>query len=163
MRCKAPRNNDCGFFIWEEDEPAQRSILGIEDQPASQNPSDTQHRNSSPKAPQTPHTPHTPHTLHTPPSSRIRSAPTTRLYRRDSSPTPNRKDDTRLAGSSQLTKDVLDLLQLNNISLKSSIREQLRHLIDSEVRIHETELKNFQESVSNLGDLLDKTEMPSDK
>ena len=154
MRCKAPRNNDCGFFIWEVDEHTQRSILCIEDQPASQNPGDTQYRNSSPKAPQTPHTP---------PSSRIRSAPTTRLYRRDSSPTPNRKDDTRLAGSSQLTKDVLDLLQSNNISLKSSVREQLRHLIDSEVRIHETELKSFQESVSNLGDLLDKTEMPSDK
>lgn len=157
MRCKASRINDCGFFIWEEDEPTQRSILGIEYQPTSSNPRDTQYRNSSPKAPQTPHTPHTP------PSSRIRSTPTTRLYRRDSSPTPNRKDDTRLAGSSQLTKDVLNLLQSNNISLKSSIREQLRHLIDSEVRIHETELKNFQESVSNLGDLLDKTEMLSDK
>lgn len=157
MRCKAPRNNDCGFFIWEEDEPRQRSILGNEDQPASHNPGDAQYRSSSPNTPQTPHTPHTP------PSSRIRSAPTTRLYRRDSSPTPNRKNNSWLAGSSQLTKDVLDLLQSNNISLKSSVREQLRHLIDSEVRIHETELKSFQESVSNLGDLLDKTEMPSDK
>lgn len=83
-----------------------------------------------------------------------------RRDRRDSSsPTPNRKDDASLAGNSQLTKDVLNLLQSSDVWLKVSTREKLRRLINSEVRKHETELQSYQESVSTLGDQLDKLEI----
>ena len=61
--------------------------------------------------------------------------------------------------SSQLTKDVFNILQANNLSLKSSTREQLRRLIDSEIRTYEARLKTLQGSVSGLEDQLDQLEV----
>lgn len=58
---------------------------------------------------------------------------------------------------------MLNLLQSDNVLLKSSTREQLRRLINSEVRIYETKLEEFQESVSVLGDQLDKLEIEGDE
>lgn len=78
---------------------------------------------------------------------------------RDLSPTPNPKREAFLTGSSQLTKDVFNVLQSNNVLLKSSTPEQLRCLIDFEIRIYETKLENLQDSISALGDQLDQLEV----
>lgn len=70
LRCTNSGNNDCGFFIWEEEEPTQRDTCWAEDP-----------------------------------------------------------------------------------------REQLRRLVDSEVRIYETKLESLRDSVSVLGDQLDQLEV----
>jgi len=109
--------------------------------------------------PQTPHTPSSPRTRSNLASTgRSFDGPTGHNGRDLSSPTPNRKDDTLPAGNSPLTH-----LQSDNVLLKSSTREQLRRLINSEVRIYETKLEEFQESVSVLGDQLDRLEIEGDE
>lgn len=153
LRCpNSLTEDDCGFFIWEDEERARRNTSSDEDRRSR--------TLSIPPTPQTPHTSSSYRNQLTPPSTSHGPGSGMRRDRRDSSsPTPNRKDDASLAGNSQLTKDVLNLLQSSDVWLKVSTREKLRRLINSEVRKHETELQSYQESVSTLGDQLDKLEI----
>ena len=107
----------------------------------------------------TPHTPSSSRNKPTPSSSGHSFGGASGRFDRDSSPTPNPKRETFLSGSSQLTKDVFNILQSNNVLLRSSTREQLRCLIDSEIRTYETKLENVQGSVSVLGGQLDQLEV----
>ena len=45
-----------------------------------------------------------------------------------------------------MTKDVFNVLRSNNVLPKLSPREQLRYLIDSEIRIYETKVEGLQGS-----------------
>ena len=78
---------------------------------------------------------------------------------RDVSPTPNRRVEALLVGSSQLTQNVFKLLQSNSLLLKSSAQIELRNLIDSEIRILEAKVKGLESSFSALGDQLDQLEI----
>ena len=152
LRCANSGTSDCGFFLWEEDEPSQRDGPWAEDHSNPQFP-------SSPSSSQTPHTPSSSRNRPTPASTTHGSGRAFERPERDSSPTPNPKREAFLSGSSQLTKDVFNVLQSNNVLLRSSAREQLRRLIDSEIRIHETKVESLQDSNSALGDQLDQLEV----
>ena len=152
LRCAKSGNIACGFFLWEEDEPTQRDI------PLAENHSNPQY-SSSPLGSPTPQTPSSSRNKPTPASTTHSSIRASRRPERDSSPTPNPKREAFLTGSPQLTKDVFEILESNNVLLKSSTREQLRCLIDSEIRIYETKVENLQDSNSALGDQLDQLEI----
>ena len=152
VRCAKSGTSGCKFFLWEEDEPAQRDTPLAEDHWNPQLP-------SSPLGSPTPHTPSSSRNKPTPVSTSHSSGRASGRPERDSSPTPNSKREASLTRSSQLTKDVFHVLQSNNVFLKSSARENLRHLIDSEIRIYETKVENLQDSISALGYQLDQLEV----
>lgn len=152
LRCAKSGKTACKFFLWEEDEPTERDIPPAEDHSNRQ-------FSSSPLGSPTVQTPSSSRNRPTPASTTHSSIRAFRSSERDSSPTPSPKCEAYLTGSPQLTKDVFKILESNNIILKRSTREQLRCVIDSEIRIHETKVENLQESNSALGDQLDQLEI----
>lgn len=152
LRCARSGSAACGFFLWEEDEPTQRNIPLAEDRSIPQ-------FSSSPLGPPTPQTPSNSRNKPTPVSATHSSIRASERLERDSTPTPNPKREAFLTGSPQLTKDVFNILESNQIFLKLSTREQLRCLIDSEIRIYEIKVDHLQDSNSALGDQLDQLEI----
>lgn len=79
----------------------------------------------------------------------------------DTSPTPKRYQDARVIsgdGEAGFAEDVLALLLAENIQIKPSFEVRLRHVINMRVRVHETKLQMYEETVVELSKKLAEAE-----
>jgi hypothetical protein len=84
----------------------------------------------------------------------------TRAPALDVSPTPHRFSSLSLKSSkdADLTTTILELLRSNNVKLSTSAEVHLRHTINLKVGVYETELQQFEETVSELHAKIDELE-----
>ncbi|KAJ5110119.1 GRF zinc finger domain-containing protein [Penicillium argentinense] len=130
LRC--PNTDDCGFFLWEKDEPTARVS------------------NSSPRTPQQ-NRRRNPGLL-TPLSGKNAQGGRQTLNFESSltSPTPKRHFDQAEVLDEPLLTEILELLASANIEIKASTELQLRHLVNMKVATYETKLRTCETTINDL-------------
>ena len=69
---------------------------------------------------------------------------------------------TSNGGETDLFTEVIGLLQSQNIKLKSPTEVQLRHIIKMRVELYETQIRTYQDTVTELSNKLAEAEETQD-
>lgn len=129
---RCPNSRDCGFFLWEKDEPTARLSMSSPRTPQ-------QNRRQTP-ALLTPVSGHN--------AQRRRQIPN--FEPSITSPTPKRLFGHSDTLDQPLLSEILELLKSSNIEMKASTESQLRHLVNMKVATYETTVRTCETTISDL-------------
>ncbi len=172
LRCPRSIPDDCGFLLWERDEPAAREKSTSHNPQVPQTPTKivSVNNGSIPRPSMLATPPGQPSTgkeriapLHLPtPNSNGDTSRKTFLRSLDMSPTPRRFNSAEGMADDDvdLSTSVPEVLRSNNVDIRASVEVLLRHTINSTIGVYESKLQTSKQTISELCNRLNGLEYP---